>query len=165
VNPTFSEAQATVWAAENIEEGRELMRLSKRRSIGRYGAQATGHFDKAESPVSQALPAGVAKLSDADLTSLYREGCFDKLGGGDRGRGTTTDVSHTPPPPKPKVVRDPRDREAFDAGNARIADGRRTPDQGTFADRVKHLQNSGLNFDQASTQAMRERGNPDAISP
>jgi hypothetical protein len=66
---------------------------------------------------------------------------------------------------KPKVVRDPKDSSDFDAGQAAVAAGRRTPDQGTFADRVKQLQNSGLNFDQASTQALRERGNPDAISP
>jgi hypothetical protein len=161
----FSKAQAMTWAIDNLPEARELVRLSKRRSIGHYGEQATGHFDKAESPVSQPLPAGVAKMSDADLTSLYRDGHFDKLAGGDsRPRGQSA-TARTIPPPVPSVRRDPRDAADFDAGNARIADGRRTPDQGTFADRVKQLQNSGLNFDQASTRAMRERGNPDAISP
>ena len=131
----FSKAQAIAWSIDNLPEARQLTMASKQQSLDRS----------------------------------YGEKCagyFDKMAGLQAsGRGTTTDVSHTPPPPKPKVVRDPRDREAFDAGNARISDGRKTPDQGAFSDRVKELQNTGLNFDQASTRALRERVNPDAISP
>ena len=130
----FSKQQALAWAVDNLPEARWLTKLSKQKSLDRYGEQAAGYFDK--------------------MAGLQAS-----------GRGVTTDVSHTPPPKPPKVRRDPRDASDFDAGNARIADGRRTPDSGTFADRVKQLQNTGLNFDQASTQALRERGNPDAISP
>jgi hypothetical protein len=201
VNPTFTKAQAEVWAAEHTDVGREAMRLSKRQSISRYGEQAAGHLDKAESLVSSAPLPNIAfgKMSDAALTALFREGRFDKLGGhsvprpahGPQGTHTNENrrswqhsgrdgshsqenarpvrdqsaVANTDPPSPPRVVRLPEDAAAFASGDERIADGRRTPDQGTFSDRVKQLQNSGLNFDQASTQAMRERGNPDAISP
>ena len=77
----FSKQQAAAWCFDNLPEARELLQISKRRSIGRYGEQAAGHFDKAESSVSQSLPENVAKLSDTDLTSLFRAGQFDKMGG------------------------------------------------------------------------------------
>ena len=72
VNPTFSKAQAVVWVAENIDVGRELVRLSKRRSISRYGEQAAGHFDKAESPVSQTLPSGVEDVGRRPVEPVSR---------------------------------------------------------------------------------------------
>ena len=129
-------------------------------------------------------------MSDADLSSLYREGHFDKMGDhvppkvGHGVQGTHTDensrswqrrgqdgshtqenarqardqspTANTDPPPKPKVRRDPRDAADFDAGNARI----------NFAVRLKELQQTGLNFDQAASKALREAGiNPQPISP
>ena len=142
----FSKAQAAAWAVDNLPEARWLTTLSKQKSLDRYGQQAAGYFDKFDKAGNE--PGGGRQSWPAVNT-----------------RFTNNPESNPRPLQTPRVVRDPRDRADFDAGNARIADGRRTPDQGTFSDRVKTLMTSGLNFDQASTQALRERGNPDAISP
>ena len=100
-------------------------------------AHPKAQFTKAQAVawVGQHTPEGrrlVLRSKQKNLSAYGSKfaGFFDKA---------QSAVSRTPPLTQPDVVRDPADRAEFDAGQAAVESGRRTPDGGTFNERVKEL--------------------------